>query len=45
MRDAGLSPSDDDRMVAGFIESYARRKASERATLHRIIAPRGQATR
>jgi len=30
--DAGLSPSDDDRMVACLIESHARRKASERVT-------------
>ena len=35
--DVGLSPSDDDRMVACLIESHARRKASERAT--RILRP------
>ena len=35
--DAGLSPLDDDRMVACLIKSYARRKASERAT--RILRP------
>ena len=30
--DAGLSPSDDDQMVAHLIEGHAHRKASGRAT-------------